>query len=101
MARSSGSKRIASSAMNSGTAAIRIAASDEETCCSPAAISGNGIDDLDQRVDEPASASGRAASGSRPARLASTSRIAAASVTRTQAMNAGGMPPSTATLMNR
>jgi hypothetical protein len=39
--------------------------------------------------------------GSSPARLASASRIAAASVTRTQAMNAGGMPPSTATLMNR
>ncbi len=42
--RSSGSKRMASTAMISGTAAIRIAASEDETCCSPAAISGNGIE---------------------------------------------------------
>ena len=43
MARSAWSKRSASSATISGTEAIRIAASDEETVCSPAAISGNGI----------------------------------------------------------
>ena len=42
VARSDASKRIASSATISGTQAIRIAASDDETCCSPAAISGNG-----------------------------------------------------------
>ena len=42
-ARSSGSKRSASSAMNSGTAAIMIAASEEATRCSPAAMSGNGM----------------------------------------------------------
>ena len=41
--RSEASKRSASRATNSGAAAIRIAASDEATCCSPAAISGNGI----------------------------------------------------------
>ena len=42
MARSAASKRIASSATSSGTQAIRIAVSDEDTRCSPAAISGNG-----------------------------------------------------------
>ena len=42
VARSERSTRIAISATISGTQAIRIAASDEETCCSPAAISGNG-----------------------------------------------------------
>ena len=42
MARSAGSKRIASTATISGTEAIRIAVSDEDTYCSPAAISGNG-----------------------------------------------------------
>ena len=41
--RSEWSKRSASSAMISGTDAIRIAASDDATCCSPAAISGNGM----------------------------------------------------------
>ena len=44
MARSAGSKRIASSAISNGTDAITIAASDEVTCCSPSAISGNGIE---------------------------------------------------------
>jgi len=42
VARSAGSKRSASSAMNSGTDAMMIAASDEATCCSPLAMSGNG-----------------------------------------------------------
>ena len=42
VARSAGSKRIASTATISGTEAIRIAVSDEDTYCSPAAISGNG-----------------------------------------------------------
>ena len=41
--RSERSKRSARTATIRGTEAIRIAASDEETCCSPAAISGNGI----------------------------------------------------------
>ena len=36
--------QIASTATSSGTAAMMIAASDESTCCSPAAISGNGIE---------------------------------------------------------
>ena len=35
--------RIASTVMISGTAAIRIAASDEDTRCSPKPISGNGM----------------------------------------------------------
>ena len=42
--RSLSSKRIASTAPISGTAATMIAASDEATCTSPAAISGNGIE---------------------------------------------------------
>ena len=43
VARSAWSKRSASRATISGTEAIRIAANEDETCCSPAAISGNGI----------------------------------------------------------
>ena len=42
-ARSAWSNRSASRATINGTEAIRIAASDDATCCSPAAISGNGI----------------------------------------------------------
>ena len=42
VARSAGSKRSASSATKSGTEAMMIAASEEATCCSPAAMSGNG-----------------------------------------------------------
>ena len=42
--RSEWSKRSASTAPISGTAAMMIAASDEATCSSPAAISGNGIE---------------------------------------------------------
>ena len=40
--RSAGEKRTDSSATISGMEAIRMAASDEEMCCSPAAISRNG-----------------------------------------------------------
>ena len=40
--RSVWSKRSASSAISRGTVAITIAATEESTCCSPAAISGNG-----------------------------------------------------------
>jgi hypothetical protein len=43
VARSAGSKRNASSATMSGTAAMMIAARDEATWRSPAAMSGNGI----------------------------------------------------------
>ena len=43
VARSAWSNRSASRATISGTEAIRIAANEDETCCSPAAISGNGI----------------------------------------------------------
>ena len=40
--RSEWSKRVARSATNSGTAAIRIAASEELTCTSPKPSSGHG-----------------------------------------------------------
>ncbi len=42
-ARSAGSSTSPSSATISGALAIRIAVSDDDTCCSPKAISGNGI----------------------------------------------------------
>ncbi len=41
--RSEGSNRSVRTATISGTAAIRMAASDDDTCCSPKPISGNGI----------------------------------------------------------
>ncbi len=41
--RSEWSKRTASTATSSGAAAMMIAASEESMCCSPQAISGNGI----------------------------------------------------------
>ena len=41
--RSLSSKRIASTATISGAAAMMMAASEESMCCSPQAISGNGI----------------------------------------------------------
>jgi hypothetical protein len=44
VARSAWSKRSASTATSSGTDAMMIAATEESTCCSPAAISGNGIE---------------------------------------------------------
>ena len=44
MTRSEGSKRTASTAMISGTAAIRMAASEEEMWRSPPAMSGKGME---------------------------------------------------------
>ena len=77
-----------------------IAASDESTCTSPAAISGNGID-----ISTTASATSHRhpprSVGSVPARQASANSTTAASVTRPQASASGGTPPSTAILMNR
>ncbi len=98
--RSSGSKRNASTAPINGTAAITIAASDEDTCSSPAAISGNGID---------TSATAYAISHrhrplsvcSVPARHASPMSTIAASVTRAHASIGGVIPPLTAIRMNR
>ena len=71
LARSAGSKRSASSAMKSGTPAIRIAASDEATCCSPRRDQRERDDDLGHRVGEQHLPSGRAASPAGPARHAS------------------------------
>ena len=100
VARSAGSKRIASTATISGTEAIRIAVSDEDTYCSPAAISGNGsvISITAYAAIHPQ----RPRSWrSTPARQASASSSAAPSATRTNDRNTGETPSSTATLMNR
>ena len=77
-----------------------IAASDEATCCSPAAISGNGsvisaTPNTAIQRQRPRSAC------SVPARHASPSSTAPPSTIRTQARNTGETPSSTATLMNR
>ena len=100
VARSPGSKRTASTATISGTDAIRIAASDEDTCCSPAAMSGNGIE-ISTTAKIASQRSRPRTEPSTPARWASASRTAAPSHTRVHARNAGGTPSSTATLMNR
>ena len=100
MARSAGSNRIASTAMISGTAAMMIAARLESMCCSPAAISGNGIEISSSAYSAshfPRPFSVR----SDPARHASASSTTAASTTRDHATNAGDSPSSTAILMNR
>src|SRR5687767_1305693 len=98
--RSSWSSRIASSAMISGSDATMIAASDEATCCSPNAMSGNGMQ---------ISSSANAASGtslerspvSAPDHHASGMSSTAAIATRIQLRNAGDTPSSTAILMKR
>ena len=97
--RSAWSKRVASSATNSGTAAIRIAASDELTCTSPKPSSGHGTAistaantvSVRQRAPRPRSAPSLQATGS------STSRGEAS---RDHAMTLGETS-STAILMNR
>src|SRR3954465_14114294 len=98
--RSDSWKRRASSATISGAAAMMIAATDESTCCSPLAMSGNGT-----AISKSANATSHRhrprSEPSVPARRASASSTAAASTTRDQARNAGGTPSSTATLMNR
>jgi hypothetical protein len=89
--------RSAMSVTNSGTVAIRIAARDEETRCSPNPISGHGI---------ASSTTVNASSGSlgsprrAPARAAIGSSTAAATTSRDHAMNSGESS-SSATLMNR
>ena len=84
----------------SGAAAMMIAATDESTCCSPAAMSGKGM-----VISNTAKAATQRQRPRRvpsvPARQASASSTNAASTTRDQARKAGGMPSSTATLMNR
>src|SRR5215510_12370060 len=99
VARSAWSNQIAITATVSGRDAIRIAVSDDETCCSPKLISGNGTT---------TSANAKAASAptrlrsplSAPSRQAIGSSTAAASTTRPHATNAGDSS-STASLMNR
>ena len=80
--------------------AIRIAAVEEATCFSPAAIIGNGI-----AISATAKASSQRPRprrlGSVPARQATASSTTAPSATRSQARSSGGMPPSSAILMKR
>jgi hypothetical protein len=99
-ARSLGSKRSARNTTNSGAAAMTIAASDEDTCCSPTAISVNGT-----VISAAATTTSHRARPrnvfNTPARHASPSSTAAPITTRTQVTNAGGSPSSTATLINR
>src|SRR5436190_7988734 len=94
------SKRMASSAPMSGTAATMIAASDEETRCSPIASIGKGI-----ATSTTANASSQRhrprTLASVPARQASASSTTAPSVTRPQARAGAVTPWSTAILMNR
>src|SRR4051794_16304697 len=98
--RSLASNRSASTATISGAAAMMIAATEESTCCSPAAMSGNGT-----AISKTAKASSQRprprSDPSVPARWARNSSTAAPSTTRDQARKAGGTPSSTATLMNR
>ena len=79
---------------------MMIAARDEATCCSPAAIRGNGIaistmPKTISQVQRPRRVC------SSPRRQAKATSTIAASTTRTQARKAGETPSSTATLMNR
>jgi hypothetical protein len=82
----------------SGSVATRMAASDDDTTCSPAAMSGNG---------RTISATANAATGpsgsprSIPRFHAIGSRIAVASATRANETKPGDRPSSTAILMNR
>ena len=92
------SKRRARKAITSGTAAIRIAASDEDTRCSPNAISGKGIV-ISNSANAASQRSGRPRRDA--LRNAIGSRISAASATRDQATKPGERPSSTASLMNR
>ena len=100
MTRSEWSKRSASRATNSGAAAMMIAASEEATCCSPNAISGNGIT-ISTTANTASHHHRPRSEPSRPSRQLSASSTAAPSTTRTQARNAGETPSSTAILMNR
>ena len=77
-----------------------IAATDESTWRSPAAMSGNGtaISKNREREQPPAAAAQRR---ERPRPPGEREQHAAASTTRDHARNAGGTPSSTATLMNR
>ena len=92
------SKRSARKATTSGTAAIRIAASEDDTRCSPNAISGNGIV-ISNRAKAVSQRSGSPRSA--PLRHAIGSSTSAASATRDQATKPGDRSSSTAILMNR
>ena len=86
--------------MVSGSAAMMIAASDEATCCSPNAMSGNGMT-ISSRANAASGASLARRPRSAPLRQASGSSSAAAIATRTKLRNAGETPSSTAILMKR
>ena len=77
-----------------------MAASDELTCASPAAISGNGKQ-ISTTANTAIQRQRPRSEASEPARHASASSTAPPRTTRTQARTRGGTPSSTATLMNR
>ena len=77
-----------------------IAASDESTCCSPYAMSGNGSE-ISTTAKIAIQRHAPATDPSVPARHASPSSTTAASTMRDQARKIGGTPSSTASLMNR
>ena len=99
MGRSEWSKRRASRATNSGTAAIRIAANEELMCTSPYPINGHGI-----AISTAAKSVRMRQRSPRPRRApsfhATGSSTAAASARRDQATTLGDIS-STASLMNR
>ena len=100
VARSAWSKRIAITATISGTEAIRIAVSDEDTYCSPAAISGNGS--VISITAKTAIQRQRPRTwASTPARQASASSSAAPIAIRTKERKTGETPSSIAILMKR
>ena len=96
--RSASSKRIARTAITSGSAAIRIAARDDEMRCSPKPISGNGM-----QISTMAKATSQRSGSPRraPVLMATGSSTSAASATRDHATKPGVRPSSTAILMNR
>ena len=92
--------RNASSAVTSGSEAIRIAASEDETCCSPSGISHQGSPH--SAIENATSGRAFARSPSRyPSFQAIGSSSAAPIATRPHATSIGDAPPSSATLMNR
>src|SRR3954469_11032215 len=84
----------------SGAAAMMMAATDESTWRSPAAMSGNGMA-ISNSANSASHRQRPRSVGSVPARQANASRTDAPRTARAQATTAGGTPSSTAILMNR
>src|SRR5215213_1226819 len=98
--RSAGDSRVEISATISGMLEIRMAASDEATCCSPVAMSTNGSA-TSQAAYARTAGQWPLSPRSEPRRQAAGSSSIAPRATRDQATNPGGTPASTATLMKK